>query len=251
MRSAVGDTVTVGDPVTIVAIAVIVFVAATFQASIGFGANVIAQPIVYLIEPRLVPGSILLATAMLSAMVMARDRQSIGERPMTGVIAGILVGTAIGVLTVRAASPDAMAIVIAVIVLVMVALLATDRLQIEPTPVTISLAALVGGFSGTTSGIGGPPMALVYQRAEGPTIRGSLASYFILATAVALGGLALAGRFGWSELAWGLALFPVVLAAFVASHRMLAIVDRGYARPAILSASALAAIILLGRTLLG
>ena len=116
---------------------------------------------------------------------------------------------------------------------------------------SISLAALIGGFTGTTSGIGGPPMALVYQRAEGPTIRGSLASYFILATAVALTGLALAGRFGWSELLWGLALFPVVLVAFLASHRMLPIVDRGYARPAILSASALAAVILLVRTLLG
>lgn len=240
-----------GDPWTIALIAVIVFVAATFQASIGFGANVIAQPIVFLIEPSLVPGSILLATAMLSVMVMARDRQSIGERPMAGVIAGILTGTTLGVFTVRAASPDALAIVIAVIVLVMVALLATDRLRVEPTPLTISLAALVGGFSGTTSGIGGPPMALVYQRAEGPTIRGSLASYFILATTIALAGLAIAGRFGWSELLAGLALFPVVLAAFLASHRMLPIVDRGYARPAILSASALAAVILLVRTLSG
>ncbi len=121
----------------------------------------------------------------------------------------------------------------------------------KPSRRNIAAASVVGGFAGTTSGIGGPPMALVYQRAEGPTVRGSLASYFVLASTVALVGLAFAGRFGLREIGAGLGLFPAVLAAFLASKRLLPIVDRGVTRPAILIVSALAAIILLVRTGLG
>ncbi len=233
---------------TLVLIVAVVFVGAVFQASIGFGANVIAQPIVFLLDPSLVPGPVLLANAFVSYLVLARDRQAIVQRPGTGAVLGLLAGTTIGVFTIRAASPDALAIVIALCVLLAVAALASNRLAIEPSSRNIATAAMIGGFAGTTSGIGGPPMALVYQGGEGPAVRGSLASYFVLASPVALIGLAIAGRFGWRQVVSGLALFPVVLVGFVASRRFLPLVDRGFARPAILTVSAGAAVILLVRT---
>ncbi len=234
---------------TLAVIVIVVFVAAVFQASVGFGANVIAQPIVFLLEPSLVPGSILLANVLLSCLVMFRDRQGIDQRPATGAVLGVVAGAVVGVATIRAASPDVLAIVIAGCVLLMVALLASNSLSLEPSSRNITLAALVGGFAGTTAGIGGPPMALVYQRVEGANLRGSLAGYFVIASPVALVGLAIAGRLGWREVGIGFGLFPVVLLAFVASGRLLPIVDRGFTRPAILSASALAAIVLIIRTI--
>ncbi|MGH1492866.1 MAG: TSUP family transporter [Acidimicrobiales bacterium] len=233
---------------TLALIIIVVFIGAVFQASIGFGANVIAQPIVYLLEPSLVPGSILLANALLGWLVMLRDRQAVDQRPVTGAVVGLLAGTTIGIFVIRAMSPDSLAILISISVLVMVALLAGNRVNIAPSSRSISLAALAGGFAGTTAGIGGPPMALVYKDAEGPTVRGSLASYFILSSPVALAGLAIAGRFGWRELLLGLSLFPVTTAGFFASGPLLPLVDRGATKPAILAASALAAVILLVRT---
>ena len=234
---------------TLAVIVVVVFVAGVFQASVGFGANVIAQPIVYLLDPSLVPGSILLTNTFLACLVMVRDRQSIDQRPVAGVVAGILLGTALGVVTIRAASPDTLAIVIAVSVLTMVVLMASNGLTLDPSNRNVNVASLIGGFTGTTAGIGGPPLALVYQRAEGPTVRASLASYFVLASAVALVGLALAGRFGWRELGIGVGLFPVTAVAFATSRPLLPVVDRGITRPAILATSAAAALVLLVRTI--
>lgn len=228
----------------------VVFVGAVFQASIGFGANVIAQPIVFLLEPSLVPGSVLLANALLSWMVMARDRQAIQQPPIGGAVIGLLAGTTLGVFVIRSVSADALAVIIAVLVLIMIALLAGDRVKVAPSDRSVSLAAVAGGFAGTTAGIGGPPMALVYKDAGGPAVRGSLAAYFVLSSPVTLIALAIAGRFGWLELAAGLILLPVSAAGFLASGPLLPIVDRGATKPAILSVSALAALTLLGRTIL-
>lgn len=236
-------------------IVIVVFIGAVFQASIGFGANVIAQPIVFLLEPSLVPGSVLLANAALGWLVVARERQSIDRQALgsagAGAIVGLFTGTAIGVVVIRAASADALAIIVAISVLVMIGLLAGDRIRVAPSPRSISLAALAGGFAGTTAGIGGPPMALVYRDAEGPTVRSSLAGYFVISSPVALTGLVIAGRFGWSELGAGIALLPVTTAGFLASKPLLPLVDRGFTRPAILGVSAAAALLLLARTLAG
>ncbi len=240
---------------TLAIVIVVVFVGAVFQASIGFGANVIAQPIVLLLEPSLVPGSVLLANAALSWLVMARERESIDRQALGsaggGAIVGLLTGTAIGVVVVRAASADGLAIIVALSVLTMIALLAGDRIRVDPSPRSISLAAVAGGFAGTTAGIGGPPMALVYRDAKGPTVRSSLAGFFVISSPVALAGLAIAGRFGWTELGAGIALLPVTTAGFLASKPLLPLVDRGITRPAILGVSAAAALLLLVRTLAG
>ena len=42
----------------------------------------------------------------------------------------------------------------------------------------------------TAAGLGGPPVALVYQRANGLRLRGTLAAYFIVGTVMSLSALA-------------------------------------------------------------
>jgi uncharacterized membrane protein YfcA len=240
---------TAADTWILVAVVIIVYVAALFQASIGFGANVIAQPLILLIEPSLEPGSILFTNALLSCLVMARDRQAIDRAPFRRAVGGLLLGTTIGVLIIRTASPETLALVIAICILAMVGLLAVDRIVAEPTTRNVAAAAAIGGFAGTTAGIGGPPMALLYRNADGATMRGSLGGYFMFSSSVVLTGLAIAGRFGWSEALAGFALFPVAALAFLSSHRLLPWVDNGIARPAILISSATSAAILLVRAL--
>jgi uncharacterized membrane protein YfcA len=238
------------EPWILIAVVVVVFAGAVFQASIGFGANVIAQPVVFLLEPSLVPGSVLFATAVLSWLVMKREPPIFESRSVGGALAGLALGVTAGAAVLQVVSDDGLALIIAVSVLVMVGLLAGDYISIAPTVRAIAAAAVAGGFAGTTSGIGGPPMALVYRNETGPKVRGSLAAYFVLSSPAALTGLAIAGRFGADELVWGLLLLPVAAAGFAASKPLLPIVDRGATKPAILAVSAAAAVILLVRTVL-
>lgn len=232
------------------AIVVVVFVGCLFQASVGFGGNVVAQPVVFLIGPTLVPGPVLLTVGLLNILVIGRERQRLQRGPLGWAALGMVGGTGVAVVTIGAVSGDGLAIVIAVSVLVMVASMASTRLELPRSRLNIATAGALGGFAGTTAGIDGPPMALLFQRAVVSAIRGFLATYFILSTAVALIGLSIAGRFGANEAADGLLLFPVAVVAFVLSRPLLPIVDRGRARPLILTASTVAAIILLGRTIL-
>jgi uncharacterized membrane protein YfcA len=125
--------------------------------------------------------------------------------------------------------------------------LSLSNLQIEPNPTTASSAGALSGFMGTLSSIGGPPMALLYQRASGPRIRGTLSGHFVIGAVVSLVALAAVGRYGRAELILTAWLVPAVLAGFAASGWIRESVDRAGARPFVLGLSVLAAISILFR----
>jgi hypothetical protein len=50
---------------------------------------------------------------------------------------------------------------------------------------------VASGIMGTAAGIGGPPLALVYQSRSGPEVRSTLALAFFVGTAISLLALAL------------------------------------------------------------
>jgi uncharacterized membrane protein YfcA len=232
------------------AVLVIVALACMFQASIGFGANLIAQPIVYQFDPGLVPGSVLVATASLSCLVLLRERDAVELRTIGVAVAGAVIGIGIGVLVVGLASETTLAIVISLCVLAMVGLTALGR-ALRRTRRNLFAAGVAGGFGSLTAGIGGPPMALMFASADGPETRSFLSGFFLVSSILTFVGLVLAGRFGRTELLDGLLLVPAAIVGFMMSNPLLPIVDRGATRPAILLVSGAAATILLLRTLLG
>src|SRR3546814_12225619 len=73
-------------------------------------------------------------------------------------------------------------------------------------PSTQLVAGVVSGVTGTAAGIGGPPLALLYQHRPGSTIRSTLAAAFLVATALSLATLAVAGEVGSSRVLLGLGL---------------------------------------------
>ncbi len=224
----------------------VLIVASCVQSSIGFGANLVSMPLVVQFAPDLVPGSLLLAGFAMNLLILQRDRSAINFKPVRGAIGGRFIGTGIGIVALRQLSEDQLTLVIAVGVLAMVAA-AAFKGSPPRTIRNMVAAGTLSGFTASTAGIGGPPVAVLFQDAEGPEIRGSMASFFLVGTVVTLAGLAIAGRFGLSEIGWGIALMPAAAAGYFLSGPMLPIVDKGYTRPAILGLSAAAAIVLLAR----
>jgi hypothetical protein len=94
----------------------------------------------------------------------------------------------------------------------------------------------------TTSSIGGPPIALLYQDTQGGRIRGTLSGFFLVGLVISLGALSFVGRFGRPEIRATLYLLPAVGAGFLLSTRVAAFLDRGHTRKAILWSSGLAGI---------
>jgi len=233
-----------------VAVFAIVALASMFQASIGFGANLIAQPIVFQLAPDLVPGSVLMATALLSCLVVIRERHAVTLAPIRSATSGAIIGIVTGVVVLQATPESGVALLVAVCVLAMVIVAAVGGGP-APSGRNLFLAGSAGGFGSTTAGIGGPPVALLFAGADGARTRGLLSGYFVAVSALTFVGLIIAERFGIAEARSGLLLLPAALLGFVASRPLLPAVDRRGIRPSILAVSAAAAVVLLARTVLG
>jgi len=219
------------------------------QGTVGFGAGLAGAPLLLLIEPRLVPGPLLCAALVILLLLTRREWHGIRFHDLAWSLPGRLVGTGAALVFLRAIPPDRLAGVLGALVLVGIALSAWD------VKVPLNRAAFIGagalsGFFSTVAAIGGPPIALLYQRERGTVIRGTLSAFFVVGVVISLGGLALAGRFGLAELKMVPVLLPGAIVGYWLSGPAARALDRGWMRPAILVFSALTGLLVVLKYLL-
>jgi uncharacterized membrane protein YfcA len=228
----------------------IIVLACTTQAAIGFGGNLIAMPLVALIEPDLVPGSVLIAVTAQNALMLLREREAVHVRSVASALVGRALGTGVAVVGLRSVTGDGLQVLVAITVLALVAMMIADRAP-RRTHATMLGAGTLSGLFATISGVGGPPVAMMFQRESGPSIRSSMGGFFVVGTTITLIGLAVAGRLGGDELRWGFSLAPAGFVGFLLSTPLLPFVDRGWMRPAILIVSSAAAVSILVKLFAG
>lgn len=227
----------------------VVTACAAVHGAVGFGLNLLAVPLLLVIDPALVPGPALVAGLVLAVLVAGRELRA-ADRRTPWAVCGLLPGTAAGLALLTVVPADALGVALGCLVLAAVVLSAT-RWNPTPTRPALVVAGVATGFLSTAAAIGGPPMALLYGRSEGPRVRSSLSVVFVAASLVALGALAVAGRFGGAEMTTSLLLLPGVVVGFLLSGPLRRRVDRGSTRPAVLALSALAAVAAILEGLLG
>jgi hypothetical protein len=106
------------------------------------------------------------------------------------------------------------------------------------------------GAGGTAASIGGPPIALLYQDAAGPRVRGTIGGYFVLGSVTSIIALAAAGQVTGESLARTVLLTPFLLIGFALSGPARRLLDNGWTRGAVLAVSAASGVLLIGRVLL-
>ncbi|MCM1984870.1 sulfite exporter TauE/SafE family protein [Lyngbya confervoides] len=226
----------------------IVTVGATVQSAVGFGLGLVAAPLLLLIDPRLVPAPLMTAGVLLTVLMGYRDRQGIDFHSLKFALSGRLLGMAPAALMLSVASQGIFDLIFAVLVLVAVALSAWGR-SLPPTRPRAVLAGAASGFMGTISGIGGPPIALLYQRSHGLQLRGTLAGFFGVGSLLSLLVLSRVGRFGWLEIKLAGVLMPGIALGFALSGSLAARMSKTSVRPFILGLSGAAAMTVLIRAL--
>lgn len=224
----------------VVAITAVMAASAILQGAVGFGLGLLAIPFLIHLDIRFVPGPLLVAALTLHMLVLRRDRSGVDSSGLAMLLSGRLLGTIPAALLLAWIPLESMKLLLAGVVLVG-ALMGVLHSGGHPTRPVLFAAGAASGFMATTAGLGGPPVALVYQRETGLRLRGTLAAYFIIGTVVSLSALAAAGRFGTEELRLAFLLIPGTVLGFVMSHRAAAYLDGGYTRRAVLAVSVLAA----------
>lgn len=236
--------------VEFVASFIVVIFAAAVQGTIGLGFNIVAVSMMSLINPILVPVPQLILGLAQSAGAVAREHTGVDRTGVWWIFLGRLPGAAIGVWLLSVASDRVLDIFIGTMVLVAVLILASG-VKLVRNPTVEFGAGVFAGVSSYVSAIGGPPVALLYSKDEGPTIRATLGLVFTLGMSLTLVVRTFAGDITSADVVLGLALMPAAAVGFAMSSWLKERVAAAQLRAAIFIVSSVAALALLGRALFG
>jgi len=209
---------------------------ATLQGSIGFGLGLISVPLLVLLEPKFVPGPLLLAALCLTLLIANRDHHAINMREIGWAIAGRILGSILGAVVLLLIPREDISLLAGIMVLLAI-LISIAGLSLPLNRASLIGAGTFSGLMGTTSAIGGAPMALVYQHQKGPQLRGSLSSIFVIGTLIGIVTLFAIGRFGGIELRLALVLLPGIFVGYWLSNYTSKFLDKGFIRPTVLLAA--------------
>ena len=120
-------------------------------------------------------------------------------------------------------------------------------IRVDPTPATNVAVGAVSGAMGTTSAIGGPALAVLYQRRPGPQLRSTLAAVFVVGSLISLGALLMAGEVRLEQLVLALQLSPALILGLVAGSVVARRLDGPLLRPAVLAFAAVAGLVIVVR----
>jgi uncharacterized membrane protein YfcA len=219
------------------------------QGSIGFGQNLVLVPIVALVVPEAVPGALVALGVPLTVTMAVREWHGVDWSGLGWIVLGRVPGTVVGVVIVVLVSGELLSTLAGSAVLAGVLLsLLTGHVPVNRE--TATGAGATAGILGTTAAIDGPPLALLYQRHPGHTIRATLACAFLVGAVMSFVALASAGEIhGW-QLLLALALAPALLLGLASSTFVTRAVGERSLRPAVLIVVAIAGVAAIIRGLL-
>jgi len=172
------------EPTLLIAM-LLIFIGAFIQTTTGFGLAVVVCPLLILFAPEYIPGPIIVVGLFLASINVSKYRENVSLSGLKLTVIGLLPGTAVGALLLFSIDVTELSLFLGVIVLLAVAASLLPY-KIELTPNRLMLAGFLSGFLGTSSGIGGPPMALLLQHQKMHLIRANLAAFFVVSSILAL-----------------------------------------------------------------
>jgi uncharacterized membrane protein YfcA len=223
-----------------------VALAAFVQGTMGVGFALILSPVVGLLEPALLPVGVLVLMLPLNAYVALRERRAIDRFGAGWITGGRVVGTGLGLWVLTALTANQLSVFVAVAILAAVA--ATLSVPaFTPGRAAFVAAGLITGVTETSTGVGGPPLALALQHQPAPTLRSTIAVCFFVGEVMSLLVLAASGRGHPSDFVSACLLLPALAAGAVLSRYLHERVNAGFMRGFVLVFATASALVLLRR----
>src|SRR5215212_8902739 len=128
----------------------------------------LAAPIVALVDPALIPGTLIMVATLVTLMVVVREREDIDLHGTGWALVGRVPGTIAGAVLLAMLPHRALVVLLAAVLLTRTGWIPAPRRR------NVVLAGATSGLLGTATSIGGPPMALVWQHNSGARLRGTM-----------------------------------------------------------------------------
>lgn len=220
-------------PVELAIVLTVSTIAATVQATTGFGLTMVAAPALVMIDDAFVPAPLLIAGLIIASRHMIADRAHIDRgataRSLTVLPVGI--GAGLGVrLTLPSTATD---IAIGATICLVATVLLTGRSP-RRTPSTELIGGFSGGLAGMVAGLPGPPLVLALHDLKPAALRSTASVFMTAVAALTVISLAATDDFAAHELRLTAALAPGILAGLVAGRHCRPWLDRRWFRQAVL-----------------
>lgn len=190
------------------------FIGCWVQTALGFGMAVIAAPIIVILNPLWVPVALTLCALFLSILNTWSQRQDLEYKALVIPFITRIPGTILGAWLLLQLDTHSLQLFVAGCVLLAVFISYYGK-QFDYTPRRMGGAAFVSGIMGTTTSIGGPPMALVMQHGKPNNIRANLSLYFAYSCTLSMISYAMIGVVDQELMLESVSFLPVCLLGFL------------------------------------
>ncbi|EGM68684.1 sulfite exporter TauE/SafE family protein [Shewanella sp. HN-41] len=231
------------DPQTLAIASVIVFLGAFTQSLIGFGLAVVASPLLYIVDPELVPAPVIVMGFTIALLTLLRERGHLEFNDLQYALMGRVPGGFIGASLLLFAPQPILGLAIATIVAVAV-VLSLYKFSLPVNKVTLFGAGVVSGIFGNIAAIGGPPMAILLAGKDAAKFRAALSAFFIFSSTIALVILGVMGLLEIKHLWLSLMLLPSVFLGYLVAGTLVGNVDKHRTKMATLTLCGISALVL-------
>jgi uncharacterized membrane protein YfcA len=218
------------------------------QSVVGLGMGLVAAPLVGLVAPALVPALPLWLALLISGLMLAGERAHIDWGALAWALPARVPGTVVGAWLVVQFTEEQIGIALAVMTLVAV-FVAVRAAQIPVNPRTLLGAGFGAGVTGTATSIGGPAIALLFQREAPEVMRSTLSVFFFVGVLLSLTGLGISGSLDRESWQVALVLAPGVVVGMLVGRSVRNRIHRDAFRAGVLVVCTASALTLLVRSL--
>ena len=154
-----------------------VFIGAITQSAIGIGFG-IPGCVILLFDPSLIPTSIVLMGTFVAFSNAFLSLEKIIIKDLIFSLSGRIIGSIISVPLILVTIGTNVFMIIFGVFLLLSIPLAFFKWKIQANNRNITIAGFFSGFLGTLTGVGGPPMGIVYQNSESRKVVPTLNMFF-------------------------------------------------------------------------
>jgi len=225
-----------------------VIAGSVIQVASGVGGGFVIVPILAWVDLSLVPAPMIFASLSLSSLMAYRGRHSIDWQYVPITLVGLIPGSLFGAYILSSVPAGNLGIVFGIVILLAI-LITVSGIELRRTRATAAVSGALSGAMGTSSGIGAPLLALLYQKEAGVRVRATLAVLYTGASVLILIILFGFDQFSVEDMRTGAMLIPGFLIGYWVASHFTTHIDRGGTRVAVLCVSSAAAIALITRSL--
>ncbi len=214
------------------------------------GFALIAAPLLALISIEFVPGPMLFVNLFLSLFMLGDGRSHVVRREITILFPTILIGTLMGVVILSIVPNDTLGVLFSCLILLAVAITAVAKAH-PLTTRNLSICGVAVGAMGSTSGIPGAPLVVMYQNEPLEKTRPTMALIFTFSYITSLIALTYGGAFNTQLAMDGLFLLPGLLLGFGIGKWARQYMTKSMGRTLMLSIASVGAVLLLAKSIFG